>query len=130
MARRRPPGCQLPEHLREARRAGHEADRLHLLRERRAALVGGFGERMAPLYRDLHQRLRPAALDVREQFSSRQGDVQLPGDVERLQAHRRRLLRRREDGVVQRRREEGLSLAAMTIPVAEENLGGREDRAQ
>ena len=74
----------------------------------------GSGEGVAPLYRDLHQRLRPAALDVREQFSGRQGHVQLSGDVERLQTHRRRLLRRREDGVVQRRCDQGLPSGRLT----------------
>ena len=93
---------------------GDEADRVHVLRERRSALLAGSGEGMAALYRDLHQGLRPAALDVREQFPGRQGHVQLSGDVERLQAHRRRLLRRREDGAVQRRRKEGVSARGVT----------------
>jgi L-fuconolactonase len=51
-------------------------------------------ELAAALYRDLHRRLRPRARDVREQLPGRQGQLQLSRAVERLQAHRRRLLRR------------------------------------
>ena len=69
----------------------------------RAAFLAGFGEGVAALYRDLHRRLRPAAFDVRKQFPGRQGHLQLSGDLEHLQAHRRRAFRRREGRPVQRR---------------------------
>ena len=47
------------------------------------------GRGVASLYRDLHRGLRPRPLHVREQFSAGQGPVQLSGDLQRLQAHRR-----------------------------------------
>ena len=81
---------------------------------RAAAFLAGSGEGLAALYRDLHRGFRARALDVREQFSGRQGHVQLSGHVERVQAHRRRLLCRREDRAVQRRRDQGLSPAGVT----------------
>ena len=96
-----------------------------MLRERQAALLGAAGEGVAPLYRDLHRGLRPAPLDVREQFPGRQGHVQLPGAVERLQAHRRRLLGRRENRAVQRRGQKGYRIAGMRAFV----LGGTDNCA-
>ena len=58
------------------------------------------GRGLASLYRDLHRGLRPQPLHVREQFPAGQGPVQLSGDLQRLQAHRRALQRVREDRVV------------------------------
>ena len=51
-----------------------------------------------PLYRELHRGLRPATLDVRKQFPRRQGHLELSGPVECVQAHCRRLFRRRKGG--------------------------------
>ena len=60
-----------------------------------AAIVGGSGRGVAPLYRDLHRGLRPRARHVRKQFSAGQGPVQLSGDLQRLQAHHVRSIARR-----------------------------------
>src|SRR5690349_21640907 len=41
---------------------------------------------LASLYRNLHRGLWTRSMHVREQFPAGQGSVQLPGDLERLQA--------------------------------------------
>jgi predicted TIM-barrel fold metal-dependent hydrolase len=84
----------------EARRAGDAAIGLRFSRTSAAALLGGSGRGVAPLYRDLHRGVRSRPGHVREQFSAGQGSVQLSGDLQRLQAHRRALQRGREDRVV------------------------------
>src|SRR5262245_41860079 len=55
---------------------------------------------MAAVHRDLHRRLRTGARHVREQLPARRGHRQLWRDLERLQAHRRRLFRRRKTRAV------------------------------
>ena len=44
---------------------------------------------VASLYRNLHRGVRSQPLHVREQFSARQGPMQLSGDLQRLQAPQR-----------------------------------------
>ena len=73
-----------------------------------AAELGGAGRGVAALYRDLHRRLWPRARDVREQLSGRQGQLRLPRDVERVQAHRRWLLPHREGRTFRRYGEQVL----------------------
>jgi len=73
-----------------------------------AAELGGAGRGVAALYRDLHRRLWPRARDVREQLSGRQGQLRLPRDVERVQAHRRWLLPHREGRTLRRHGEQVL----------------------
>ena len=67
---------------------------------RQAAVIRGACRGLAALYRNLHRGVRAKARDVREQFPAGQGPVQLPGDLQRLQAHRRALERGRKDGAV------------------------------
>src|SRR6516162_6695258 len=55
---------------------------------------------MEALYRNLYRGLWPAALHVREQLPARQGPVQLSGDLQCLQTHRRALLGEREERAV------------------------------
>jgi hypothetical protein len=77
-----------------------------------------FDNDQPPSSQDLEKAWRPyietciAAFDVRKQFPGRQG-VQLSGAVECVQADRRRIFHRREDGAVQWRRVESLSLAGV-----------------
>ena len=59
--------------------------------------VRGSSGGMAPLHRNLHRGVRRRALHVREQLSAGQGAVQLPGDLQCVQTHHRRLQRCRED---------------------------------
>jgi len=66
---------------------------LRFSRTAQTAHVGTGGRGVAALYRDLHRSLRPGSLHVREQFSTRQGPVQLSGDLQRLQTHRRAIQR-------------------------------------
>src|SRR5437868_1739298 len=102
MERPDPRAGSLPQCACQAGRAGHADVRVRPPHARIAAELGGTRRRLAALYRDLHRRLRPRARDVREQFPGRQGQLQLRRAVERLQAHRRRLLRRRKGGAVRR----------------------------
>ena len=85
-------------------------------RWRIAAELGRARRRLAALYRDLHPRLRPRACDVREQLPGRQGQLQLRRAVERLQAHRRRLLRRGETGPLRRHRNQVLPVRIDLAP--------------
>ena len=120
----------LPEHLCQARRARHENDRLRLLQQSGAALLGRAGQGMETVYRDLHHGVRSAALDVREQLPGRQGYLQLPGIVERVQAAGRRLLARRKNRPVQRRCQEGLSPGSLArrAPLILPSIGPVIDR--
>jgi hypothetical protein len=81
-----------------------------------AAELGGAGGGVAALYRDLHRRLWPAARDVREQLSGRQRQLRLRGIVERLQAHRHQLFRRRAGGTVCRHRDKILPVEVNLAP--------------
>ena len=56
-----------------------------------AAVFGRRGCRLAAIHRNLHRGVRSAPLHVREQFSAGQRPVQLPGDLQRRQAHCGRL---------------------------------------
>src|SRR5215813_8111632 len=58
------------------------------------------GRSLEALYRDLHRGVRRQSLHVREQLPARQGTVQLPGDLQRLQAACGELQRKREDRAV------------------------------
>ena len=69
-----------------------------------AAGLGGAGEDLAALHRDLHRGVRRRPLHVREQLPGRQGHVQLSGPVERLQAPDGGGQCGGEDGAVQRHR--------------------------
>src|ERR1700736_4938347 len=106
MERTDPRARGLPQCVRQARRARHADVRLHPSHRRIAAELGGIGGGLAALYRDLHRRLRSRAGDVREQLPGRQGQLRLRRSVERLQAHRRRLFRRRKVRTLRRHRDE------------------------
>src|SRR5260221_566163 len=75
---------------------------------------------VAALYRDLHRGVRRGAGDVREQLPGRQGRRQLSRVLERVQAHCRRLFRRRKGGAVPRHRQQILpsGLSASRPPVS------------
>src|SRR5262249_57415798 len=92
------------------------AVRVHPSFGRAAANLAETGGGLAALYRDLHRRLRARARDVREQLPGRQGELQLPRAVERLQAHSRRLLREREGRTLRQHGDQilpaGINLAA------------------
>ena len=85
---------------------------------RRPAILAGARRRVAALHRDLHRGLRTVARDVRKQFPGRQGLVQLPGVLERLQAARQGRERRREGRPVRRDCEAVLSARRHRLIVA------------
>ena len=82
---------QMSEHPRQARRHGHAHVRFRLRDAAKAADIGGVGQDVAALRRNLRGSVRPAAGDVREQLPGGQALLQLRRDVERVQTARRRL---------------------------------------
>ena len=62
------------------------------------ALLGDPGRILAPLHADLHRAVRRQPLHVREQLPGRESRHRLRHPVERVQAHCRRRLARRETG--------------------------------
>ena len=76
----------------EAGRPGDDDPRLDVPRGTAAAVIRRTGRGVAALYGNLHRGVRRRSLHVREQLPGRQGHVQLPCGVERIQAPRRRLL--------------------------------------
>ena len=93
----------------QAGRPHHVCQRLRLPPPAEAAGLGGAGEDLAALYRDLHRGVRRQPLHVRKQLPGRQGHVQLSGAVERAEAPGRRRQRRGEERAVQRHRPARLS---------------------
>ena len=73
----------------QARRARDVPARLRLSPAAKAAILGRAGRGVASLYRNLHRGVWSRPLHVREQFSARQGPMQLSGDLQRLQAPQR-----------------------------------------
>src|ERR1700688_3252963 len=96
---------QMPQCRGETRWPRDAATGLRFSRTSDTAIVGRRGGRLASLCRELHRGVRPRTLHVRKQLSARQGPMQLSGDLQRVQAHRRALQRDREDRAVSKDRD-------------------------
>src|SRR5262245_60119363 len=112
----------------EARRDDDAAGCVRLRRAPGATLLGGAGGALAAIHRVLHRALRGEPVHVREQFPGREDGHRLRRPLERAQADRRRRLRRRKEGPLQRNRAPRLSTGlsrrdsrdlAMTPPTPE-----------
>ena len=84
--------CRMPERLCEDGWSGDAGQRVRLRRPRSPANVGSPRRGLSTLYRNGDRPFRREAVHVREQLPYRQGGLQLPGAVERVQAGRCGLL--------------------------------------
>ena len=96
------PALRVAEHRREDRWPRHADKRLRFPRAQPAAVVGRSRQRLARLRPRDHHGLRDAPLHAREQFSGRQGFLQLRGALERVQAVDERRISEREGRSVPR----------------------------
>src|SRR4051812_29738147 len=90
----------LPQFACQAWRVGNERQWLRVSPPTAAAFFRRTGRRMAPLFRDGCRTVRSRSLHVRKQLPRRQGDVQLPGAVERVQTPCSRMFGRRKGGTL------------------------------